>query len=123
MRITGALLLGPLGVALLSSGCSAPGVDAACDVAGVRAEIDHMLGESLLSVQSLDSLECSGDWAVARATVTGDGQEARTETFIFHSVEAGWIMKTPEVVCGGEPGAATIPDALADVACATVRAQ
>jgi hypothetical protein len=117
MRITVPLLLGLVVGGALISGCSGAAVDEACDVAGVRAEAEHMVGESLLTVQSVDGLRCSGDWAVVQLTVAGDGQDPAAATFIFERADAGWIMKTPEIVCSAQPGVASVPEALTDVAC------
>ena len=95
--------------------CSGPTVNASCDVEGVTAEVEHMVGESELAVKSLDALDCSGDWAVAQVTVTGKAEDKAT--FIFRRSEAGWIMKSPETACGADSSLEPIPSALTDVAC------
>jgi hypothetical protein len=110
-------LLSALAGAAVLSGCSGPPVDASCDVPGVTAEVAHMVGESSLTLESIASLQCSGDWVVARASVSGDTAGSGQSTFILLRSEVGWVLKAPEVVCGTAVEARTIPDDLFDAAC------
>jgi hypothetical protein len=109
-------LLAAAAAAALASGCSGPAVDSSCDVAGLTAEVEHMVGESRLSLEAIDSLQCSGDWALAEATVSGDPADAGPTRFLLQRTEVGWVLKAPETVCGTQP--AILPDALAGAACA-----
>jgi hypothetical protein len=101
---------------VLLAGCSGPEVDASCDVEGISHEVEHIIGESQLEMTSLDSLKCSGAWAFARATVSGVGQSAQSQPFLFEKTESGWFLKSPEIACGNDPGLPTVADELkADV--------
>jgi hypothetical protein len=76
-----------------------------------------MVGESHLELRSLDYLKCSGAWAFARATVSGDGQPEQTSSFLFEKTESGWFLKSPEIACGNDPGLQTVADELKADAC------
>jgi hypothetical protein len=109
-----------LTVAILATvvGCSGSSLDSSCDVEGIQHEVEHMVGESNLTVRSLDSLRCAQEWAIARATVTGDGQADQTSTFLFQRTDSGWFLKSPEISCGADPGQPTVPEELKAEACA-----
>ncbi len=104
-------------VVLVVSGCSGPQVDASCDVEGVTHDVEHMVEEAGLTSDSVDALQCSGDWAVAEVTVSGPTTEPSAEVFVFQRSEFGWILKAPELVCGADPGLESVPDDLRDSAC------
>ena len=101
----------------LMVGCSGSAVDASCDVEGVTHDVEHMVEEANLTADSIDGLQCSGDWAVAQVTVSGGEGEPAAEVFVFQQTEFGWILKAPEVACDTAPGLESIPDGLRDVAC------
>lgn len=106
--------------ALCLSACSGSGVDASCDVDGVSHEVEHILDESKLQLTSLETLRCSGTWAFARATVSGEGQSPQAETFLFKKNETGWFLKAPEIACGNDPGMEVVSEELRADACAGV---
>lgn len=95
------------------TGCGGSSVDSACEVDALTHEVEHMVGESQLTVASVDSVQCYGDWSVVGVTVSGDA--ASTETFVFRKVADSWVLKAPEVACEG--GAEAIPEALAGDVC------
>jgi hypothetical protein len=99
------------------TGCSGTAIDSSCDVEAITDEVEHMVGESHLSLTSLDSLACSGSWALARATVSGDGQSAQPSTFLFEKSDSGWFLRSPEIACGGDPGLPSVPEDLRGDAC------
>jgi hypothetical protein len=104
-------------IALLVSGCSGPAVDSSCDVDGVSHEVEHIVGESKLDLTALETLKCSGSWAFARATVSGEGQSPQSMTFLFKKDETGWFLKSPEIACGADPGMETVAEELKGDAC------
>jgi hypothetical protein len=106
-------------VAAMTSGCGGSSVDSACDVAGVTDEVGHILEESLLSLQEVNELACSGDWIAARITESGDGAAATPSLFIFQATEVGLILKAPETVCGSASEPRLIPEELVGIACET----
>lgn len=116
---SGAVLTAILPIAALLTACSGSSVDATCDVEGVTDEVGHMVQESSMTMDSLDDLQCSGDWAFARTTVSGGADGSTSATFLFERTEAGWILKAPELVCGNDAEVATIPADLVDAACAS----
>jgi hypothetical protein len=117
VRLTRVLAVAGAAVALVS-GCSASAVDSSCDVAGISQEVEHMVGESHLEMAALDTLQCSGAWALAKATVAGTGQSPQTLTFVFKRSDSGWFLKAPEIVCGRDPGMETVAEELKADACA-----
>lgn len=120
MRPAVPILLGLLLVGTVTAACSTgPSVDAACDVDGVTEEVEHMVGEASMTLESIQTLQCSGEWAVAQVTVRGAVSEPEPAMFVFQGSDACWILKAPELVCGGGADAATIPADLAEVACPT----
>jgi hypothetical protein len=119
VNLIAAIATGSLAVAGLITGCSGDSVDSACDVQGVTSDVEHMVEESSMSLDSVDTLACSGDWAVAQLTVSGDGTEPEQVTFIFQNAGNGWILKAPEIVCLENGEVESIPEDLADLACAT----
>ena len=113
-----AFAISTLVVVSLMTGCSGKSVDSACDVQGITDEVAHMVEESALSLDSLDSLACSGDWAVAEVSIGGGGTGSERNTFILHNAGSGWILKAPEIACIGDIRN-TIPDDLVELACGT----
>jgi len=99
-------------VAGLMAGCSGSSVDASCDVEGVTHDVEHMVEEANLTADSIDRLQCSGDWAVAEVTVSGPDSDPVSESFVFQRSDAGWILKAPEVACDTAAGLESIPDDL-----------
>ena len=53
-----------------------------------------------LSLQSVSSVECAGDWGIAHVVV-GDGQGHDVSDFeVTHQVDGGWVVADRMVVCG-----------------------
>ncbi len=111
------LAISMVAAATLVSGCSGTSVDASCDVEGVTHEVEHILDEAQLTVDSFDTLQCSGDWAVAQVAVSGTDTAPAQQTIVFQQSEFGWILKTPEIACVAEEGLESIPDELRALAC------
>jgi hypothetical protein len=118
MTPTSKLATGTVALALLLAGCSGNSVDSRCDVTGITADVEHILEESSMSITSLDTLRCSGDWAVAQLMVGDNSAKPEQTTLVFQNSDAGWILKAPEVACTRSSQFASIPDDLADLACA-----
>ena len=120
-------LAGVAVTALVLSGCSgtsAP-IDASCDAETLRSTFEMILHDSDMTLTSVDSVECSGEWAVVHATLTGDGASGVSEPSIFERVGADWVLKAPEGVCGtfvsgdARPNDAVVPEALWESGCAS----
>ena len=97
--------------------CGGPSVDTACPVSDLTHEVEHIVEESLLSVDSVDELRCAGEWAVVTATITGDGVEATSDTFVFRKPADVWVLKSPELVCDPAAGDEAITGDLAAQVC------
>lgn len=93
--------------------CGGSSIDSTCEVDSLTHEVEHMVGESDLTVASVDSVRCDSDWAVVGVTVSGDA--GSTETFVFRKVADSWVLKAPEVACEG--GSEAIPESLAEGVC------
>ena len=109
------MALGLVGASL--AGCSGGGVDASCPVDDLTHEVEHIVEEALLTVDSVDELRCAGDWAVITVTLSGDSETARTDTLLFRSANDMWVLKTPELVCDPAAGDEAITGELADEVC------
>lgn len=121
------VLAGVAVAALMLSGCSGSSAqtDASCDSDTLRSTFEMILHDSDLTLASVDSVECSGEWSVMHATLSGDGASGASEPSIFERVGADWVLKAPEVVCGtfapgdSRPGDAVVPEALWESGCAS----
>jgi len=119
-------LAGVAVAALLLAGCSGSSThtDASCDSETLRSTFEMILHDSDLSLASVDSVECSGEWAVVHATLSGDGATDASEPSIFERVGADWVLKAPEGVCGtfvpgdARPSDAVVPESLWESGCA-----
>lgn len=113
--------------ALLLSGCagSSTQTDASCDSATLQSTFEMILHDSDMTLASVDSVECSGEWAVMHATLTGDGASGVSEPSIFQRVGADWVLKAPEGVCGtfvpgdSRPTDAVVPESIWESGCVT----
>ncbi len=82
-----------------------------------------ILHDSDMTLTSVDAVECSGEWAVVHATLSGDGASAVSEPSIFERVGADWVLKAPENVCGtfalgdARPNDAVVPETLWESGC------
>lgn len=120
-------LAGVAVAALVLSGCSGSStpVDASCDTEALRSTFDMILHDSETTLTSIDSIECSGEWAVVFATLTGDGASGVSEPSLFQRVGADWVLKAPESVCGtfvpgdSRPSDAVVPESLWESGCVT----
>jgi outer membrane murein-binding lipoprotein Lpp len=88
--------------ALMLAGCSGTSAqpDASCDSDTLRSTFEMILHDSETTLASIDSVECSGEWAVMFVTLTGDGSRGVSEPSLFQRVGADWVLKAPESVCG-----------------------
>lgn len=110
-------------VGLSVIGCSETPGSADCDVVGLEHEIDHIVGEAGLQVQSLDDVTCADGWALVQATVGGSGIPSVSEPYLFAASNGIWVLKAPETACGSitdanRPADAEVPPALWDLVCA-----
>lgn len=111
--------------ALVLSGCSGASTepDASCDSETLRSTFEMILHDSDMTLTSVDSVECSGEWAVVHATLSGEGSSGASDPSIFERVGADWVLKAPENVCGtfvagdSRPTDAAIPEALWETGC------
>lgn len=118
-------LAGVAVAALFLSGCSGTSAppDASCDTDTLRTTFEMILHDSEITLASVESVECSGNWAVVKATLTGDGATGASEPSIFERVGADWVLKAPENVCGtfvsgdARPMDAAVPEALWESGC------
>lgn len=106
-----------------TSGCSETPGGADCDVVGLEHEIDHIVGEAGMEVESLGEVSCVDNWALVQATVGAPGLPSATEPYLFASTEGMWVLKAPETACGSivdgsRPADAEIPEGLWEQACA-----
>lgn len=102
-----------VGSALLLAGCGSsddPAATATCDQASLQSAIESILHESASTFDSLDQLECSGDWALVKATITEEAAAPRQEIFVFARSGENWILKAPEIVCGSPTADDSRPD-------------
>ncbi len=119
-------LAGVAVAALVLSGCSGSSTqtNATCDSETLRSTFEMILHDSDMTLASVDSVECSGEWAVVHATLTGDGASGASEPSIFERVGADWVLKAPEGVCGtytagdARPNDAVVPESLWESGCA-----
>lgn len=93
-----AIITLPTAVAL--GACSTESVSGDCDAVGVEHEIDHMVSEAGLRIESLDDIVCAGTWAYARATVVGAGAGSSTDDYLFQRDSGMWILRDPMSACG-----------------------
>lgn len=111
--------------ALMLSGCagSPAQTDASCDSGTLKSTFEMILHDSDMTLASVDSVKCSGEWAVMHATLTGDGASGMSEPSIFQRVGADWVLKAPEGVCGtyvpgdARPNDAVVPESLWESGC------
>ena len=111
------------------SGHAASG--SACDEASVGDTLGHIVGEARMVVASIDSLDCSGDWAFASATLADadasatEGEEGMVDVFLLQRDGDIWVLKARETACGTiSPGGpmqadAQVPADLWELACLT----
>lgn len=120
-------LAGVAVAALILSGCSGSSAqpDASCDTETLRSTFEMILHDSEITLASVDAVECSGNWAVVFATLSGEGASGASEPSIFERVGADWVLKAPESVCGtfvpgdARPNDAAVPEALWESGCAS----
>jgi len=103
-----------LGAGLTACSSSAtPAANPDCTEKALGATLEMIMHESEQAVDSLDSVTCSGDFALVQATISGGGSTQIGDQWIFEYSEGDWILKGPELVCGTfAPGAARPSDAL-----------
>jgi hypothetical protein len=82
-------------------------------------------------VASIDSLDCSGDWAFASATLADadasatEGEEGMVDVFLLQRDGDIWVLKARETACGTispggpMPADAQVPADLWERACLT----
>lgn len=111
------------------SGHAASG--SACDEASVGDTLGHIVGEARMVVASIDSLDCSGDWAFASATLADadasatEGEEGMVDVFLLQRDGDIWVLKARETACGTispggpMPADAQVPADLWELACLT----
>ena len=98
-----------------------------CDEATVGDTLGHIVGEARMVVDSIDSLQCSGDWAVASATLASadEGGEGMVDVFLLQRDGDIWVLKARETACGtispggSRPADAQVPEDLWERACLT----
>lgn len=113
-------LVAPLALVGMSlTGCGGSAVDASCPVDELTHEVEHMVAESYLTVDSVDELKCSGDWATVTATLSGDAAGARSDTLLFRKGGGIWVLKSPELVCDPAADEEAITGDLAADVCGT----
>lgn len=120
-------LAGVAVAALMLSGCSGSSAqpDASCDSETLRSTFEMILHDSDMTLASVESVECSAQWALVFATLTGEGASGESEPSIFERVGADWVLKAPENVCGtfvpgdARPTDAAVPEALWERGCAS----
>lgn len=113
------------------SGHAASG--SACDEASVGDTLGHIVGEARMVVASIDSLDCSGDWAFATASLAdadadapaSEGAEGMVDVFLLQRDGDIWVLKARETACGAvspggpRPADAQVPADLWELACLT----
>lgn len=113
------------------SGHAASG--SACDEASVGDTLGHIVGEARMVVASIDSLDCSGDWAFATASLAdadadapaSEGAEGMVDVFLLQRDGDIWVLKARETACGTvspggpRPSDAQVPADLWELACLT----
>lgn len=92
--------------------CSTESASGGCDDVGVEHEIDHMVSESGMRIESLDEIQCAGNWAYARATVVGGGAGSSTDDYLFQRDSGMWILRDPMSACGSVTSTDPPPDAI-----------
>jgi hypothetical protein len=111
-----------------SGGASGHGsAGSACEEAAVGDTLGHIVGEAQMVVASIDSLECSGDWASVSATVAGrdEGSQPFAEVFLLQRDGDIWVLKARETACGTfsaggpRPTDAEVPADLWEAVCLT----
>lgn len=98
-----------------------------CDEASVGDTLGHIVGEARMVVASIDSLDCSGDWAFASATLASadEGGEGMVDAFLLQRDGDIWVLKARETSCGTvspggpRPADAQVPADLWERACQT----
>ncbi len=113
------------------SGHAASG--SACDEASVGDTLGHIVGEARMVVASIDSLDCSGDWAFASATLADadadasamEGEVGMVDVFLLQRDGDIWVLKARETACGTispggpMPADAQVPADIWERACLT----
>ena len=116
--IAGAILL--LAPSILTA-CAAPAVDTACDLTDARHEIEHIVSESGLGIDSVDVATCADSWTYVVATINGPGSEPSSDRFLFREDTDMLVLMAPESVCenqiGNPEGLPVVPEALRAQVC------
>lgn len=116
--IAGAILL--LAPSILTA-CAAPAVDTACDLTDARHEIEHIVSESGLGIDSVDVATCADSWTYVVATINGPGSEPSSDRFLFRQDTDMLVLMAPESVCenqiGNPEGLPVVPEALRAQVC------
>ena len=116
--IAGAILL--LASSMLTA-CGAPAVDTACDLTDARHEIEHIVSESGLGIDSVDVATCADSWTYVVATINGPGSEPSSDRFLFREDTDMLVLMAPESVCenqaGNPEGLPVVPEALRAQVC------
>ena len=102
-------------------------IGSACDESSVGDTLGHIVGEARMVVASIDSLDCSGDWAFASATLADadadasatEGEEGMVDVFLLQRDGDIWVLKARETACGPMPADAQVPADLWERACLT----
>ena len=84
----------------LLGGCSTEASTGPCDDVGVEREIDHMVSEAGLHIESLDDLVCAGSWAYAQATISDAQAGSSSDSYLFERDGGAWILRDPVTACG-----------------------
>ena len=103
------------------SACGAPAVDTACDLTDARHEIEHIVSESGLGIDSVDVATCADSWTYVVATINGPGSEPSSDRFLFREDTDMLVLMAPESVCenqiGNPEGLPVVPEALRAQVC------
>jgi len=101
--------------------CGAPAVDTACDLTDARHEIEHIVSESGLGIDSVDVATCADSWTYVVATINGPGSEPSSDRFLFREDTDMLVLMAPESVCenqiGNPEGLPVVPEALRAQVC------
>lgn len=115
-RRRAALVLALMPLAGMVTACGGASVDAACDVAGVTDEIEHILSDSDAELGETLSLTCAQDWSTATVVVIAPDGDTE-ETFVLRGLEGDWVLTSPVEACDPN-GPLAAPEALRADLCA-----